>query len=309
MTIHRAITLLNLILITLIAYLGVNLFYRVIDTHAPAVGDFATSPPPETSQALAGSQPVEAYAVITERDLFHTKSGASNTPADQVDALGALAQTQLKLKLWGTVSGDPVKAYAVIEDLQMKQQDLFRVGDQIQDAKLKMILREKVVITVAGRDEVLNMEEVTAPTGDQTGAFDPEELQPETLPFAQMQGGADDAPPMEAPPAERTQKVSLNRNVIDSAMRDVSRLMTEVRITPHTAEGEASGLALSNIRPNSLFRRMGLRNGDILMGVDGQEVRSVEDAMRLYEGLRSSSELKVQINRRGQQRSIDYTIR
>jgi general secretion pathway protein C len=116
-------------------------------------------------------------------------------------------------------------------------------------------------------------------------------------------------PPTEDPMVDRAQKVSLNRGIIDSAMQDVSKLMTEITITPHMEEGQSSGLAISNIRPNSIFRRMGLRNGDILVGVDGQEIRSVDDAMRFYESLKSSSELKVQINRRGQERTIDYSIR
>ena len=92
--------------------------------------------------------------------------------------------------------------------------------------------------------------------------------------------------------------------MIDESLKDVNKLMTEIAIRPHE-----DGLALSNIKPNSVFRRMGLRNGDVLVGINGQEIRSVEDAMRLYEGLKSSSEVQVQLKRRGQDRSISYNIR
>jgi general secretion pathway protein C len=299
MTIQRAITIINLILIILIAYLGVTLFYRVIAADTPsALGRAASeSPPPPPAHSI--DQPADAYALIAERDLFRTRTATPVQPAAQAQSIDALDETQLKLRLWGTVSGDPTKAYAVIEDLQKRQQDLYRIGDAIQQATLKMILREKVVITVAGKDEVLSMEENTRSSGRAVAGVESEQSLTEPEEFA----------PTEDRMMDRAQKVSLNRGIIDAAMQDVSKLMTEITITPHMEEGQSSGLAISNIRPNSIFRRMGLRNGDILVGVDGQEIRSVDDAMRFYESLRSASELKVQINRRGQERTIDYSIR
>ena len=92
--------------------------------------------------------------------------------------------------------------------------------------------------------------------------------------------------------------------MIDESLQDVNKLMTQIAIRPHE-----DGLSLSNIKPNSVFRRMGLRNGDILVGINGQEIRSVEDAMGLYQGLKDSSELQVQLKRRGRDRSITYNIR
>jgi general secretion pathway protein C len=299
MTIQRAITIINLILITLIAYLGVALFYRVIATDTPSVLDRAISESPPAPPADSSDKPADTYALIAERDLFRTRTATPVQPAAQTQSIDALDETQLKLKLWGTVSGDPAKAYAVIEDLQKRQQDLYRIGDDIQQATLKMILREKVVITVAGKDEVLSMAENTPSGGRTVARAEPDSPDNE----------AEEFPPAEDPMVDRAQKVSLNRGIIDSAMQDVSKLMTEITITPHMEDGQSSGLAISNIRPNSIFRRMGLRNGDILVGVDGQEIRSVDDAMRFYESLKSSSELKVQINRRGQERTIDYSIR
>ena len=97
--------------------------------------------------------------------------------------------------------------------------------------------------------------------------------------------------------------------MIDEAMGDVSKLMTEIAIVPHMEDGQPAGLAMSKIKPNSIFRRMGLRNGDILKGVDGQEIRSVDDALKLYENLKEASSVNVQILRMGQQYNIDYNIR
>ena len=92
--------------------------------------------------------------------------------------------------------------------------------------------------------------------------------------------------------------------MIDDAIQDVSKLMTDVKIQPNEA-----GLALSQIKPNSIFRRMGLRNGDVLKSVDGQEIHSVDDALKLYESLKSADSVSVVLQRRGTERTINYNIR
>ena len=92
--------------------------------------------------------------------------------------------------------------------------------------------------------------------------------------------------------------------MIDQAIQDVGKLATEIRIQP-----SEEGLALSNIKPNSIFRRMGLRNGDVLKSVDGQQIRTVDDALRLYESLKSSDNVTVELQRRGGNRTINYNIR
>jgi general secretion pathway protein C len=92
-------------------------------------------------------------------------------------------------------------------------------------------------------------------------------------------------------------------------MTDVASLMTQMQVKPHMEDGLPAGLALSNIKPNSIFRRMGLRNGDIITGVDGNELSSVDDALKLVDDLKSSSGLSLQLKRRGQEKNIEYSIR
>jgi general secretion pathway protein C len=290
MTIQRITTIINLALITLGAYWAVSAFYNVVALQVQP------APPPLTASAgamdreSAATHPLGYYNAIFERDLFKTsKTVQAEAPVQAVD-VDALEETQLQLKLWGTVSGDTQNTYAVIEDTQKREQNLYRIGDTVQEASIKMILREKVVLSVQGVDEVLAMEEVG------TGAAPP------TM-------AARGRPPATGPAPAIDQRISLQRAMIEDAFQDVNKLMTEVAITPYMQDGRPEGLAFNNIRPNSIFRRMGLRNGDVLKGVNGEQIQSVEDAMRLYQDLRSASEVQLQIQRRGQERNITYNLR
>jgi general secretion pathway protein C len=101
----------------------------------------------------------------------------------------------------------------------------------------------------------------------------------------------------------------LRRNQIDSAVQDVAQLMNQVNIRPHFNQGQPDGMMFSRIRPNSIFMRMGLRNGDIITGVNGRAISTVDDALGFYEGLKSADNVTVDIKRGGRPRTIEYTIK
>lgn len=53
---------------------------------------------------------------------------------------------------------------------------------------------------------------------------------------------------------------------------------------------------------------MGLNNGDIITGANGKKIKTVNDAMGLYNGLKSSDKVSIQIRRAGQSEELEYNI-
>ena len=83
--------------------------------------------------------------------------------------------------------------------------------------------------------------------------------------------------------------------------------MEQVRIQPHFENGKPAGLSIASLESGSIIRKMGLRKGDVLIGVDGESIQSAEDVIKLYDRLKSASDVTVQIKRR--QRIQDFTYR
>jgi general secretion pathway protein C len=156
-----------------------------------------------------------------------------------------------------------------------------------------MILREKIILRVEGKDEVLEIEKAAGP-GSTAGR---------AIAGRPVPGQSVGQPPV------RTQRITLRRNQIDSAVQDVAQLMNQVNIRPHFTQGQPDGMMFSRIRPNSIFMRMGLRNGDIITGVNGRAISTVDDALGFYEGLKSAENVTVDIKRGGRPRTIEYTIK
>jgi len=282
MAMKRYLTLINILLVTGIIYLGISGIYKLMavrmtdpDAGAPVL--------PRSNQAARDGDRIsmDRYETIVSRNLFQTE--ADSKPESRSVNLEALKQTELNLRLWGTVAGSGQRAYAVIEDRSSKTQDLYRVGDSIQGAEIRMIFREKVVLNVNGRDEVLRMEE---------------------------RSGTAPGRPVEASRTrpESPESVSMPRTRIDDATGNINELMKQARIRPHFQDGKPAGLVITRIQDNSIFSDMGLENGDVITGVDGNPIQSVDDALQLYQGLKESSGVKLQIVRQGQEQAIEYRI-
>lgn len=283
--------IINLLLLTAASYLGVDAFYQVVGTKLNVAGPSMRVGDKTAAPIRESVNPLTEYKAIAERNLFKLQNEPVPKPEPAKVNIEELKQTKLQLKLWGTVTGDAKNAYAVIEDTKQRMQQLYHIDDAIQSATLKEIHREKVILEVNGRLEVLQMEEMKA--GSSSGRV-------ATRKSKRTQ--RDESPVLE------TKSVSLKRDRIDEAVNDLGNLMKQVRIRPHYKDGQSDGLTLSGIRSKSIFSDMGFRNGDVIVGVDGNKIESVDDALGLYENLQSASTVQVQIRRRGRLQTIEYTV-
>lgn len=292
---RTAASVISLVGLTAAVYLGVGAFYKIVTARMTASARPAPSAPPVPADAEGGRfRPLDHYEPIVDRNLFRTAAETA-PPAPKPEpeppkSLDELKQTDLELQLYGTVTGDPKVSYAVIRDRKAREQELYRVGDTIRDATIQRILRDKIVLRRGGGQEVLALADRRS--GRRRSAA--------RRPVAGGQSGGSRA---------TTQRISISRARVDRAMDNLGGLMKQARIRPHFRNGKPDGLTLSRIRRGSIFRRLGLRSGDIIQGVNGQPVRTVDDALSFYQGLKSSDQVSLEIRRRGRTRNIEYNIR
>ena len=281
----------NALLITAGVYLGVSAVYTISKNWLSPVATPQVHPDRVSVKPQKDHPPLSRYGAIAKRNLFNTRPDAATVPAKTIN-VDNLKETDLKLKLWGTVTGEGRRAYAVIEDTKTRQQNLYRIGDSVQDATLKLILRQKVVLSVNDRDEVLGMEEAGTA---KRGASGPRVARKK-------------ASPPRLPVSPNPRKLTLKSDQIESALENIDQLMEQARIRPHIEDGRPSGISITGIKPNTVFRKMRLRNGDIITGVNGTPIESVEDAMQIFGDLSSAPEVQLEIKRRGRKRVLNYKI-
>ena len=297
--IKRFFILFNLGLTTLGIFFGVDLFYQVLTAElfpvtagASITADQNTAIQRNTgkSRNTETHSSFSAYQAILARDLFKTTAAPESESETEAIELDKLKETRLNLRLWGTITGTSETAYAVIEDKSKNQQGLYHEGDTVQNATVKMILRKKVVLRVNGEDEILVMEDEKEQASHMRSAR--EEREPESADYSYAVG----------------EQVSIDREEINSALNNINELMQQVRVRPHFKNGKPNGLILTHIRNDSIFKELGLQSGDVVKGVNGEEIESVDDALKFYNNLKSSANVQLQIERGGQEKSINYRI-
>jgi len=102
----------------------------------------------------------------------------------------------------------------------------------------------------------------------------------------------------------------VDQSVIASAMGNVDALISQVRATPHKGpDGEIDGFRLSAIRRGSLLQKLGIKNGDVIHGVNGAALTSATGAMGAFQSMQSDSSFNFDITRRNQKNTFEYSIR
>jgi ankyrin repeat protein len=148
---------LNALLLVTAVYLGAKSGYNLISSRLDDLYIPSALVQSEPTSAIKPDRPLSYYRPIIDRNLMNTTPPETTIP-DRTTT-DKMRKTDLKLKLLGTVAVSGDRRYAVIEETATGQQKLYREGTAAQNAVIKHILREKVVLRVNGRDEILEVDE------------------------------------------------------------------------------------------------------------------------------------------------------
>jgi general secretion pathway protein C len=83
----------------------------------------------------------------------------------------------------------------------------------------------------------------------------------------------------------------------------------QVRIVPAYRDGQPEGFKVFAIRPDSLFSKLGIVNGDVVRRINGFELNSAANALEVYSRLQGASRIDVELERGGSSIRKSYSIR
>jgi general secretion pathway protein C len=271
---RRELELALLVVSISLAVLGVNAAVRLAVEPPPAATPVTPLP------RAAAPEPLEAWAPIAARDIFN-----GGGPARADDAA-------LRLVGVGFQRGE---ARAVIEDVRAKRQELVGVGDALGDARVTSIAWDHVVLVDAGVETVLEL--AAAPEA-------PDESAPAPT--------ADAAPAIAAGPTIRQTSPTafvVDRRELTGVVDDMSGLMTQLRAVAEVQDGRPAGFRLFRMQDDSIFRRLGLQNGDVVQRVNGQAVADPSNLLGFLQRLRTEPRVALEIRRGAERHTMVYDLR
>lgn len=87
-----------------------------------------------------------------------------------------------------------------------------------------------------------------------------------------------------------------------------SKTLEEAKASPNLVGGHVKGFLITNIVPNSVYSKLGLKNGDVVSAINGIELNDAARAIQTLNSMRNENIIELQIIRGGQPISFKVTI-
>ncbi|MEC9072773.1 MAG: type II secretion system protein GspC, partial [Myxococcota bacterium] len=298
----------------------------------PSVAADSDSDPQKNAM---GRVPADSQAgdTLGERRIFNIKpsddeeefedEGGEETEEEELkDSEGELEESELPLDLIGTLVGElPEHSMATLNvDGENK---LSWVGDDLLEGKatLMAIAPRHIVLKEGAELKVVRLwDERTASASGKgaKGARRPGRDRSTNTPVKpKPTAKADDKKTGKTARKDFSKGVrktapydyEIDRGMLDEQLQDLSALGSQARVVPNYRNGKYEGFKLVGVRPGSLYRAIGVRSGDVIKSVNGKPIDSPNKALDLFEKLKGSSNISLDIERRGQPKQLSYTIK
>jgi len=272
--------LVSFLLVTAAAYALSTLFLSRLDREflkqipSPAPGESSVQP----SRPSPLPSPADVSKVVTRRPPPPERKQDTSPKTSRVQEKPGLSS--LNLKLLGTVVNEKGSSWAIIHDLDRDRQDLVGVGYVVGGARVVSIAKNSVLLNVNGKEEILTLgREVAKAPGVGPG----------------QEGAAS--------------TYVLSSENVKTNLENLPTLMSQVRAEVYFKDGKPEGFQVNQIQEGSLIKSAGFQDGDVIRRVNGQEIRSMEDAIALYQKFGTSDSFTIEILRGEKPTTLHVKIR
>jgi general secretion pathway protein C len=293
----------NLLFIALAALIVARTANFFVEAKIAALPEAHAQKPAQRARAQEtfASLSIERLAALTGLPLPVVEPDVME-PAP-ADPNAAPVKSALRVKVLGTLMASaPEWSIASVQDMSINDSTTYMVGDRLQGAEVVGIERKRVILLNNGRREFID---------DQPGDS--------SLPIAA-------APPMGSPPVASAVNTTppggqgiraLNENEyevpraeIDRTLGDLNNVAMQARIVPAFKDGVAHGFKLFSIRPDSIYSKIGIQNGDVIKRINGFDMNSPEKALEIYAKLKeNTNRIDIELERNGSPLRKTYNVR
>ncbi len=103
----------------------------------------------------------------------------------------------------------------------------------------------------------------------------------------------------------------IDKKFLDEKLLNLTEILQTARAIPHIdhATGQFQGFLVQSIDPDSPFMDLGVRPGDILIGINDIKLDNIGKPLEAFQQLRYSNKIHLHILRGGTQITINYSIK
>lgn len=228
---------------------------------------------------------------ILARNIFDSSAiGKDDGPVEEGDAV-----SDLKVDLLATIVAVPSRSSSALVMVdQEKYPRVVGIGGLLGTAEVTAIESQRIELRRAdGKVEYIKLK-----TGD-------DKEKPATGGATTTTAVGDDGIVQHSETS-----FSLPRETVNKYIADIDGIAKLGRAIPHRGpDGNVDGFRLSGVRRGTIGEQLGIRNGDVVHGVNGKSLTSMGEAMQAFGELQSAGKFTFEITRRGKKQTMEYTVR
>jgi general secretion pathway protein C len=245
---------------------------------------------------------LERLAALTGLKLPEPEPEVTEPRIPVVDLNAAPVRSSLRVRLLGTLVNEGAAEWSIasIQDVVSLKTGTYMLQDRVQGAEVVAIERLRVIVINNNRREFID-----GTPGDGSAVA----VAPPLLPVPRN----DQAPGSLAVGAGVKQlsenDYEIPRAEIDKTLSNLNDVAMQARIVPAFKDGKAQGFKLFSIRPDSIYTKIGIQNGDVIQRINGYDLNSPEKALEIYSKLKESSRIDIEVERNGTPVKKTYNVR
>jgi general secretion pathway protein C len=247
------------------------------------------------AQGLGDSVPLPARPMESEfrnfvqRNIFDS---AASTGEEKKDTSCQPKKSELPLKFTGVIFGGRAEhSIVVLESTTDRKADTFLLGESVPgEAVISDILRDKVFLTRSGCPEYLELIQPELPkrrvAGERKRLAKP----------AVVEGGENS---FKEDGFERNgTSIAVTGQWIEKAITiDFAKTLQDAKASPNQVNGEVKGFVLTRIRPDSVYEKMGMLDGDVIESINGIDLNDAARAIQTLNAMRNEKNLEIRMRR------------
>jgi general secretion pathway protein C len=102
--------------------------------------------------------------------------------------------------------------------------------------------------------------------------------------------------------------VFIKRKEIKHYAKNFDAIWKNIKIKEIIKKKRLKGFEVTWVKKGSLFAKLGLMKGDIIVGVNGKTLKSVSQVFKIYNNMDKMDSLKLKIMRNNQEKELEYEV-
>lgn len=187
--------------------------------------------------------------------------------------------------------------FIIIEDGQQKV-EFINLGANYKIYKLVEIKIDRAVFEVYGSKYTLEV--------SKNGTLPRKEMVTKTV--TELEGASIPTATNIVQPQQPQRFLKVQKNELQNYTGNINKIWKEIKIKDLRENGKIIGFEIKQIMPDSVFTKLGLLQGDIIISVNNKKLTKFSDAFYFYRNILKYKSLKITVLRNNQQKDIEYAI-